>query len=68
MSIKHTHQLTSALISAPTTDSEYPTFLIGENTRNALLSLVRAVEDAAASLTAEEYGVAEEILEPYLYG
>jgi hypothetical protein len=52
MTVKHTHQLRSALANAPqaTLSDHYPTYYIGAKTREALMSLVDHVELAHREL------------------
>ena len=53
MSIKHSSVLRSALINAPreTHGTGYSIYVVGANTRNAILAMLDAVDDAFHGLS-----------------
>jgi hypothetical protein len=86
MTVKHTHQLRTALVAAPKVPQSqaYSMYYVGGNTRAAVIGLIAAVEEAAATLRAIDTGdmlpdevastlqsridEVQDILEPYLHG
>ena len=63
MSIKHSSVLRSALINAPreTHGTGYSIYVVGANTRNAILAMLDAVDDAFHGLSKIEVEPEERI-------